>query len=412
MNNTLTADIIAKEALMILDNELSMAKQVHRGYENEFGKKVNGYEVGETISIRKPADFTVREGRVAAPQDVVEGKVSLTVDQQIGSDFQFASADLTLNISELSERVIKPKMVQLANHIDGKLLSLYKSVPNWVGTPGQVINSFSDFSKAPERMDEFAVPQSDRTAVLSPADHWGLLGNQTGLFIQNAANGAYREGSLGKIGGVDTFMAQNVPTHTVGVSTGAPKVNGADQNVTYDAVKDTGIQVLNTDGWTPGTANILRAGDVFTIAGVYAVNPVTKATLPFLRQFVVVADAASGAGAGAAALTISPAIITDGAFKTCSAAPADNADITVMGNGGGQYRQNMAFHKNAFALVMVPLVSPPGAQSVSRHSYKGTSVRLIPSYDAVNDISNWRLDLLFGFKAIDPRLAVRFSGSA
>ncbi len=411
-NTVLTPDIIAKEALMHLDNNLVMAKQVHRGYEDEFSKKVNGYEVGETISIRKPTDFTVRDGAVLAAQDVVEGKTSITVDKRKGVDFKFSSQELTLDIGELGDRVIKPAMIQLANQVDMDLMSLYSSVPNWVGTPGQKINSYADFALGPERMDEYAIPTDPRSAVLSPADHWGLLGSQTSLYIQDAAKGAYRKGSLGEIGGVDTYMSQNVPTHTVGVATGTPLVNGGTQGVTYDTVKDTGTQSLVTDGWTASTTGILKKGDVITIDGVFAVNPVTKATLPFLKQFVVTADANSGASTGPATLTISPPIIASGAQKTVSAVPADNAPITVLGTGGTGYRQNLMFHKNAFALVMVPLVSPPGAVDVSRQSYKGTSVRVIPVYDGVNDVSSWRLDILYGVKAIDPRLALRASGSA
>jgi len=411
-NTTLTADIIAKEAVMILDNNLVMAKQVFRGYENEFDKKINGYNVGETISIRKPTDFTVRDGAVMSTQDVVEGKTTITVDKRKGVDFKFTSQDLTLNIGQLSDRVIKPAMVQLANQVDRDLMALYADVPSWVGTPGQTIDSYKDFAAGPERMDELANPTDDRSAVLSPADHWGLLGSQTALYIQDAAKGAYRQGSLGMIGGVDTYMSQNIPTHTVGVATGTPLVNGASQTSAYDDVKNTNTQTLNTDGWTASTTGILKAGDVFTIAGVYAVNPVTKATLPFLKQFVVTADADSGATTGPAALTISPAIIVSGAFQNASAAPADNAAITVIGTGGTGYRQNLIFHRNAFALVTVPLISPPGAVDVSRQSYKGTNVRVIPVYDGVNDVSSWRLDILYGTKTIDPRLAHRLSGAA
>lgn len=409
-NTVLTPDIIAKEALMILDNELVMAKQVHRGHEKEF-TSVNGYQVGDTVSIRKPTDFTVRDGATATNQDVVEGKTSISVDKMKGVDFSFTSTELTLDIKDLSERVIKPAMVQLANQVDRDLMALYSSVPNWVGTPGQDINSFADFAKGPQRMDELAIP-SNRAAVLSPADHWGLLGSQSSLYIQDAAKGAYRKGALGEIGGVDTFMSQNVPTHTVGVATGTPLVNGASQTSAYADVKDTNTQNLVTDGWTASTTGILKAGDVITIDGVYAVNPVTKATLPFLRQFVVTADANSGASTGPATLSISPAIITSGAFQNCSAAPADNAPITVMGTGGTGYRQNLMFHKSAFSLAMVPLVSPPGAVDVARQSYNGTSVRLIPYYTGSTDTSAWRLDILYGCKAIDPRLAVRASGTA
>lgn len=411
-NAVKTVSMIAKEATMILENNLVMAKQVHRGYDEEYARNPNGYKIGSTITIRKPTDFTVRDGATASNQDVTEGSTTIVVNKQKGIDFQFTSQELALEMNQLSERVIKPAMIQLANQIDKDVMSLYASVPSWVGTPGQKINSYADFSVGPERLDEFAVPQDERSAVLSPADHWGLLGSQTALYIQDAAKGAYRSASLGMIGGVDTYMAQNVPTHTVGVATGTPLVNGASQNVTYASVKDSYTQTLNTDGWTNSTTGILKAGDIITIDGVYAVNPVTKEVKPFLRQFVVTADANSGASTGPAALTISPPIITSGAFQTCSAAPADNAAITVLGTGGSGYRQNMIFHKNAFALVTVPMEAPQGAVNVSRQSYKGINVRLVPYYDGTNDISKWRLDVLYGVKAIDPRLATRISGTA
>lgn len=409
-NTTLTVDIIAKEALMILDNNLVMAKQVYRGHEEEFAKSVNGYEVGDTISIRRPADFTVRDGATASTQDVVEGKTSIVVNKQKGVDFKFTSTELTLKIEELSERVIKPAMVQLANQIDRDCMSLYDDVWNWVGTPGQTINSYADFAKAPKRLDQLAVPTDSRSAVLSPDDHWDLLGSQTSLYIQDAAKGAYREGSLGKIGGVDTYMSQNVPTHTVGPLGGSPLVNGGAQNVAYDTVKNTYVQNLITDGWTAAAAARVKTGDVFSIANVYAVNPVTKATQPYLQQFVVQNDGSSDAS-GNLTLSISPPIITSGAFQTVSAVPADNAPLTFVGTANTGYSQNLSFHKNAFALVVVPLVRPAGAVDVSRQSYKGTSVRLIPYYDGTNDVSNYRLDILYGIKTLDGRLATRLSGS-
>lgn len=410
-NTVLTPTIIAKEATMILDNELGMAKAVYRGYEKEFSNSVNGYRVGDTVTIKKPTDFTVRDGATASIQDVTEGSTSIVVNKQKGIDFQFSSVELSLSIKELSERVIKPAMIQLANQVDRDLMALYANVPQWVGTPGQVVNSFADFAKAPERMDVTAIPTDGRSAFLSAADHWGLLGSQTSLYIQGAASGAYREGSLGKIGGVDTFMSQNVPTHTVGPLGGTPLVNGAAQNVTYASVRTTNTQSLITDGWTAAAAARVKAGDVFTIANVFDVNPVTKATLPHLKQFVVTADGSSD-GVGNLTLTISPAIITSGAFQTVSAVPADNTALTFLGTASTGYAQNLVFHKNAFALAMVPLVAPPGAVEVARESYKGTSVRIIPYYDGANDVSKWRADILYGTKCIDPRLAVRLSGTA
>ena len=413
-NSVLTIDVIAKEALMILDNELGAAKAVHRGYESEFGNAMNGYEAGDTVSIKRPTDFTVRDGATASNQDIVEGKVAITVDKQKGVDFGFTSKELTLNIKELSERVIRPAMVQLANQVDSDVLALAKKVPNWVGTAGQTINSFSDFAKAPERLDECAVPVADRSAFLSPGDHWGLVGNQTSLYIQGPAGSAYREGSLGKIGGVDTFMAQNVASLTTGTRAGTIKVDLSITSATtaYADVKDTMLQTIHIDGLTNATDTV-EDGEVFTIAGVYDVNPVTKARLPHLKQFTVVGSVT--AASNETDLVIYPAMIWSGAFQNVSVvgvSDLNNQDVTFMGSASTAYRQNMVFNKSAFALCMVPMVSPPGAPQVSRQSYKGTSVRLIPTYDGTNDRSNFRLDILYGVKAIDPRRATRISGTA
>src|SRR5262245_16720762 len=94
----LTADTIAKEATAILSNNLVMGSNVHRAYEEEFKNAFNGYEKGESISIRRPTDFTVRDGATMQTQEVKEGKIQLTVDKQKGVDFRFTSSDLTLRI--------------------------------------------------------------------------------------------------------------------------------------------------------------------------------------------------------------------------------------------------------------------------------------------------------------------------
>ncbi len=411
-NTVLTPDIIAKEAVMILENNLTVTKTFYRGYEDEFDS-VNGYKVGDTVRIARPTDFTVRDGATASIQDVVEGSLPFTVDKQKGIDFQFTSKELTLNIGDLSDRVIKPAMVQVANQIDRDGLALYSKIYNWVGTPTDPVtspvNSFSDLAKAGERLDWSGVPTDSRAAILSPTDAWGLLGAQTALYMTGPATEAYRRGELGPIANMDLYSSQNVQTLTTGTRTATGLINGS-QSTTWAATKTTGTMSLSTDGW--GTTTTLKDGEVFTIAGVSAVNPVTKATLNYLQQFVVIGDTSSTGGVGGTAtLTISPPIITTGAFQTVSAAPADNATITIMGTASTVYPQNMVFAKNALGLVVVPMVKPPGAIDVARRTYRGVSVRVIPYYSGSNDVSAYRLDVLYGVKAIDPRQATRISGS-
>jgi hypothetical protein len=409
-NSVLTPGVIAKEALMLLDNNLVLGNLVNRAYEDEMQKPVNGYKKGGTVQIRRPAKYTWRAGAIASPQDTTEKSLTLSVDTQGGVDLAFSSADMTLKISEFSDRFLKPAMITIANQIDRDLANLYKTVWNWTGVPGQTIDAFSDFGKGPQRLTEMAVPE-DRCGVLSPADKWGLLGALTGSFVQGISKPAIERARLPMVGGVDLYETQNVRTHTVGTKAGTPLVNGGSQATTYAASGTTNSQSLVTDGWSNSSA-VLKQGDVFTIAGVFAINPVSKDLMPYLQQFVVNADVSSD-GSGNATLNISPAIITSGAYQTVSAQPADNAAITVIGTASTNYPQNMVFHKNAFALVVVPMEIPAGVPSelVGRETYKGISVRLVPYYDGANDVSNWRLDVLYAVKSIFPDLATRMSGT-
>ena len=407
----ITPDMIAKEALMQLENNMVMGNQVHREYRREFAK------VGDTVRIRRPVKFVVSDGATRVNQDVEEDNTNIVINSRKHVSWGFSTQDLTLTIEEFSERYIKPAAIALANKVDSDLCGLYDDVYNWVGTPGQTVNSYADFALAPERLDEMAVPREMRRAVMSPADHWGLAGSQTGLFFDSVGVKAYRAGSIGTIGGVDTFMDQNVQAHTVGSAGGTPLVNGASQNVAYlSATSETWSQSLVTDGWPNSQTGVLQAGDVITIAGVNAVNPVpregTKQDTGFLQQFVVLADADSGATTGPATLTISPPIITSGPQQTVTAAPADNAAITVVGSPSTAYKQNLAFHRNAFAMVNVPLEMPDGVSFKARESHNGLSMRVVKDYDIDSDRDVIRLDILYGLKTIYPDLATRFSGSA
>lgn len=413
-NTTLQADVVAKAALAILENELGWVNKLYREHEAEYSKNVNGYKVGDTIRIRRPADFTVRTGATLSTQDVIEGYTTLVVDQQIGVDFSFSSTDLTLKIEDLSDRVIKPAMSSIINYMANDVATkMYQGTYNLVGTAGQTINSFADFAKAPERLDEMAVPQDGRLAILSPADYWGLVGAQTSLNNNTLVAQAFKEGMLPNVGNVDIYMSAVTPTHLMGTADNTtPLTDGNSQQVTYDTAKNSWTQSLVTDGWD--SSSTLTAGTVFTIDGVYMVNPKTKATTGILQQFVVTANVTANETTTAdTTLTIAPPIIVTGPHQTCTySGNFDGRTITLIGTTSTNYRQNMVFHKNAMALAMVPMELPSGAYGAARESYKGMSCRVIPIYDGTNDLSKWRLDLLYGRRLLDPRLITRAYGSA
>ena len=372
-------------------------------------KSQNGHKIGATVSIDRPVRYTVRSGATASPQDTIQGKVDVTVDTQEGVDVQFSSSDMTLSIKQFSEKYLKSAMIQLANSVDLRLMGLYNKVWNWVGTPGQTVDSFADFAKGPQRLDEMAVPTAGRNGVLSPADNWGLLGNFSGLFTSDIAKSALTKAKLPMVGGVDLYAAQNIKTHTVGTKAGTPLVNGASQTSTYLATKNTNTQNLVTDGWTASSA-ILKAGDVFTIANVFAVNPVSKAVLPYLQQFVVQRGRRRRTAAATPRCRSRPPSSRRAPIRRCRRRRPTTWPSPCSARPRPAIRRTWC-SQEAFALVMVPMELPSGAVDPARETYKGLSARLIPYYDGTNDLDNWRLDILYGVKAVYPDLATRVSGS-
>jgi hypothetical protein len=184
----------------------------------------------------------------------------------------------------------------------------------------------------------------------------------------------------------------------VGAYAGAPTVNGAAQ---------TGSSLI-TNGWGPSIAGLLNVGDVFTIAGVYAVNSQNRQTTGQLQNFVVTSTAGSD-GTGNATLQIYPPITTTGAYQTVDSSPANGAAITVKGVAKTNYAQNLAFAHDAFGLVTVPMELPDGVDFRARQEYKGISMRIIRAYDINNDTMPARVDLLYGTTTYYPEMAVRLT---
>ena len=390
-NTLITSSILSKETLIILENNLVAANKVHRTFKNEFTK------IGSTLSIRKPVKFTVTDGATLALQDVQEPTTSITINTQKHVGFQFTSQELTLVIEEFKERYLKSIGCELANAVDYDVIANWPNVYNVVGTRGTVPAGFAALAAVGQRMDEEAVPQDGRTLLLTPAAYWNLATGMSAVFVQPVAEPALK-GALVNLANLEIYVDQNTQFETVGALGGTPVVDGGAQ---------TGSS-LATSGWTASVANLLRPGNVFTIAGVFAVNPKNRQTTGVLRQFVVTAAVSSDAG-GFATIPIYPAITPTGAYQTVTASPLNGAAITVSGTAGVQYGQNLAFTKDAFGLVIVPLEVPQGADFAARDLYKNISLRVWRDSDIVNDAFPTRVDVLYGTATWYPELAVRLT---
>ncbi len=393
-NTLLTPTVIAKEALMLLKNSTVMAGLVHREFKNEFVK------IGSSVNIRKPVRFLSYDGPdiTSNIQDVTETNTSITIDKHKSVPWKFSAKDLTLTIEKYSERYLAPAIAQLANDVDLSLCNLYKDVFAASGTAGTTPSTFAAFAGAAQKLDEMAVPKDMRRMVLNPAAYWGIAGSQTGLFNGALAKDAWERGYLKNVAGFDIWSDQNVKAHTKGTATGTPLVNGS---------TSSGATTLVTDGWSNSITGILKQGDVFTIAGVNSVNPMSRESTGNLQQFTVTADANSN-GTGQSTISIYPAITNSGAYQTVDALPADNAAITVVNT----HKANLAFHKNAFALVTVPFEKPDSATWFETQSDpdSGLSVTVSKSWDNLKFEETCRVDIMWGAKAIYPELATRLLG--
>ncbi len=404
-----TQQKITNAFLLLLKNELVMGKLVTTKFDKDFSNET--VSVGDTVKIRRPPEFTVRDGATMSAQDANVGTVDVTIDKQKGVDVNFTSKELTLSVDDLlKNQMLKAKAAVLAQQIDGDLIGETLEFPQWVGTPGQLINSASDFFVGVQRAMELSIPMDDLHGILSPADHFALAGSFTTLSASDSTvKTAIEKAALPMVGGVQPYVSQNVKVMTCGTRTNGT-VAGASQNVTYDSVRTSYQQTLAVAGL--GAAGTVKAGEVFTIAGVNAVNPMSKADLGYLQKFTVLADATAD-GIGAATLTIANPIITSGAYQTVSAAPANGAVVTWMGTASTAYAQNSIFHRGGIALVGAKLVEPKsGIYAYATDPDTGLSIRTWSQSDISNDTHATRVDVLYGVCNTDRRLGVRLSGTA
>jgi hypothetical protein len=402
MSNTLvTCAIIAKESLAILENILSFSSGVNRDWEAEYMANQNrGYSPGQTINIKKPPRYMYRAGRVAVPQATVETTVPLTL-QQGGADLNFNGLERTLSLQEMQKK-IRAAMATVANEVDRQGLDLARLATfNILGTPGTppttqalALAAATDMNA---RLDNMAAPRDKmRSLVTNPRLNGAMIQGFAGLFNNSKTlSDQYQSGLLVDALGLAYAMDQNIAIHTNGTQVVAgTNISGANQI-------GAAINVVALGG-------TITRGSKVTLPGVFAVNPQSRQSTGELAQFTITADVA----AAATVLPISPAIVVSGAFQNVTASPTNGAAFTIFGTVSGAYTANVAYHKDAFTLAMVPMYAPPGGKGVidvATESYKGMNIKVTEFYDGVNDNYIIRLDVLFGWAATYPELSVLYA---
>src|SRR3990167_8394591 len=313
--NGYTIDHITLAALDPFEANCVALKTCSRKVEAEFGQ--NGAKKGDTIRVRKPAQFTVRDGQNWVGQDVDEQYENLVLTYQKGIDFEMSSKERKLDLNSLTEQCLKPAAIRLANEVDRIVLEdVAKRTAHFVGTYGTTPSSTATYFDAGARLSDMCAPRGrgQRHLNINPEMEGDIIqavtplqvnpgGKIGGMFTDADLDGTYQNG-------MNWHMDQNLYRHTNGARAGTPLMNGATAE---------GAASVVTNGWTGSGA--VAEGDRFTIDDVYAVNPITKATYPFLQPFVC--TAAGTNAAGALTISVSPTIRASGAFQNVDSLPAN-----------------------------------------------------------------------------------------
>ncbi len=378
---------------------MGVAAHAEQNDDNSFAQE--GAKIGTTLRIRLPDRALVTDGAALQVQDDNEQFTTLTVSSQKHIGINFTTAELTMQLDDFAERVLKPRVSQLASSIDADVANAYQGIFASVGTPGTVPSTSLVLLQGQQKLNEAAAPMSPRYATVNPAANAGLVEGMKGLFNPvSTISRQFKSGLMGEgiLGYDEMAMSQSIKQHTTGTRTGAHTVTTtvSTQGATTVAITGTGTQTI-------------KKGDVFTVANVYAVNPQTRESTGALQQFVATADAT--AAGGAYTVSVSPAIYTSGqALATVDSFPQSGATVTFLGSASTQYPQNLLYHKDAIAFATADLVMPQGVDMASRQVHNGISMRIVRQYDINNDRMPCRIDVLYGYSVIRPQLACRMWG--
>lgn len=419
-NRFLNATEYANVMLLLLKNNLVMGKLVSGQFRNQVTD-----QNGLTINVKRPPQFVAKDGATLAEQSIVTGSTNIAVNRYRNVHVGVGDLEAVQSWNQLMRsETMKSAASTLAHDVDLYLHEQLLSFASHVGTYGDAVQSPQQFNKVHTRLMDQSVPNTDLCGVCTFEDGELIRGNLIGTDIGGVNKTALQRVKIPLLSEIDLYATQHVRNLVTGTraATGAAQVNGANQNVDYEDVKDLDSSPLVLE--TAGANATFSKGDIFTIPGVFAVNNRSGQVLPYLRQFVVTADAQAD-GAGAVTLQIWPHIIVAGtganadiqdqntAFQTVSAAPANDAVLTFLGAPSTSIPTRAAFNKQAIQLVSARLETPMSdTSSFATDPETGISIRYWRGSDIATGRHIHRWDMIYGAKAIDPRLGARFSGTA
>lgn len=412
-NSLLTAQWVARKALVLLHAKANMTGRTNRDYQSLLPGPIQGVILGQQLSIRLPFQYVGRKGPVMSAENSVQRFATLNVVNQRGVDINFTSVERAMQLNSFEEQVLEPAMAKVSALLEVDVASLVNQVPKFVGAYNTPV-SFQTVLQAERFLTETLAPEDDRrTLTANPQAAYEFILDNKGLFSPEASiSDQWLEGVIAdKVAGFVAFRNTKLPAHTVGVvANSTPVVNGSGQGLSGAGNAFAASSTINTNGWASG-ATTLNAGDVITFSGVNDVDPESKISLGRLKQFVVnntISDTT-----GAIAVSISPAVITGGGYQNVDFGPATAAVVTVMGApvaniSGATVKQSLAWYRDAIVFANPPMLDLSQlVKFTAQESFEGYNIRFAQQWDPNNDLLPARIDTISGEVLAYPELATR-----
>jgi len=442
-------ELWAREGLAMLDANLVMANMVHRDFEPEVAK------FGDVVNTRRPGEFKIRrkkDGTTLTQQDAVATNVQVPLDQWFYSSFVIRDGEGSKSFQELSQIYLRPAMKTIAEGVDRALLG---QVHRYFGGPSNRVGKLGGLSAstakdyvldAREKLNIAKAPMDGRKLVMAPTSETAML--KTDLFLKANERGdggnALQSAILGRILGFDTYMDQNVNCVLSGSETDTDPVTEP-----YAAGSPATTQIASVLAPTAGEFVVIAGNDqptwaTGTNAAWFTLNEALKyatednaVATRYVKCVTAAAYAASYSEGVALTVTEGKApqvgqllafgatpgtrhtytvIESEGSGTSCTVY-LDRPLAAAVGNGAdafpGPYgAMNLAFHRDALALVTRPLALPNSQAGVmvGHADYNGITMRVLAQYDINAGGLIVNCDILAGVAVLNSGLLVPVLG--
>jgi len=438
----------AMEGLMQLEENMVMARLVHRDFENEVAR------FGDVVNTRKPNDFSIArkvDGDTLDYQDAQSTNVPVTLNQWFTQPFTIFDGEESMSFKDLVAVYLTPAMRSIARGVDRAILGqMHRFLVGSAKRVGRLENlpastSHETVLEAREVLNVNLAPLDEqRHLIVSAQSETALLKND--LFIKANERGdggsAMENARLGRIFAFNTWMGQNVPSVSAGaVALGV--VDGAEAAGKATAITTTlagtaanvgeYVNIAGNDQPTYCTATTgATAVDTITLH-----EPLKYATEASAVMSVYAKDTVDhpDGGAGTYAIGWSKYIAVDtiaswsvGQLCAFGAPGANRRVYTVIAKGaasilldrpleiavgdgddafpGPKGNMNLAFHREALALITRPLALPRVGTGAAAGvaTYNDVSMRISMQYDQAVGGTKVNCDILAGLALLDVNL--------